>query len=285
VSAQLIDGKALASLIHETLAQDVAELTSRGRPPGLGVLLIGDDPGSRVYVNMKRKDCAKLGIHSEELTLPADVPQATVLEHLSRLNASPIIDGILVQLPIPGHLDTRLILESIVPHKDVDCFHPVNVGRLFSGQGALCPCTPLGIIRLLDSIGFDPKGQLAVVVGRSNIVGKPVAMMLMQRHATVTICHTRTRDLAAEVRRADLVVAATGVPFGIKGEWIKPGAVVIDVGTSKVDGKLVGDVEFPVAVERAAFITPVPGGVGPMTRAMLLNNTIQLAREHRTARS
>jgi methylenetetrahydrofolate dehydrogenase (NADP+)/methenyltetrahydrofolate cyclohydrolase len=279
VAAQLIDGKAIATRISDLLAGEV-KLLAGSRPPGLGVVLVGDDPASRVYVNMKKKACAKLGLYSEEVQLESDVDQVTVLSHLARYNADPKIDGILVQLPLPPHLDSKLILESVRVDKDVDCFHPVNVGRLFLGQGTLFPCTPLGVIRLLSEIGYDPKGRRAVVVGRSNIVGKPVAMMLMQRHATVTICHTRTRDLAGEVSRADLVIAAAGVPAGIKGEWIAPGAVVIDVGVNRVGEKLVGDVEFEIARERASFLTPVPGGVGPMTIAMLMHNTVQLARAH-----
>jgi methylenetetrahydrofolate dehydrogenase (NADP+)/methenyltetrahydrofolate cyclohydrolase len=280
--AQLIDGKAIARSIQERLAGEVQSLTGKGRPPGLAVMLVGDNPASRLYVNMKKKMCAKLGIRSEEIALPADTAQEVVLGHLARLNSDPAIDGILVQVPLPGHLDTRAILEEVSPDKDVDCFHPTNVGRLFLGQATLFPCTPLGVVRLLDEIGVDPKGKQAVVVGRSNIVGKPLSIMLMQRHATVTICHTRTADLEAEVARADIVVAAAGVPGGIEGAWIKPGAVVIDVGSNRVGDKTVGDVEFEVARERAAWITPVPGGVGPMTIVMLMHNTVQLARAHLT---
>jgi methylenetetrahydrofolate dehydrogenase (NADP+)/methenyltetrahydrofolate cyclohydrolase len=280
MSAKIIDGKAVAAALSGELAREIAELAARGRPPGLGVMLVGDDAASRVYVNMKRKACAKLGIYSEEVNLPVDVPQEEVLGQLARFNASPRIDGILVQLPLPGHLDTRTILESVSPDKDADCFHPVNVGRLFLGQGNLYPCTPLGVVHLLESIGWDARGKRATVVGRSNIVGKPLAMMLMMRHATVTICHTRTLDLAGDVARADLVVAAAGSPHAIKGEWIRPGAVVIDVGVNRVDDRLVGDVEFEAARARASYITPVPGGVGPMTIAMLMHNTAKLARQH-----
>ncbi|MBI4860572.1 MAG: bifunctional 5,10-methylenetetrahydrofolate dehydrogenase/5,10-methenyltetrahydrofolate cyclohydrolase, partial [Candidatus Riflebacteria bacterium] len=225
--ACLIDGKALAARIQDDLAAEVrAVVERRGRPPGLGVVLVGDNPASRVYVNMKKKACAKLGIHSAEATLSRDASQDEVLAHVARYNADPAIDGILVQLPLPAQVDTRVVLETISPDKDADCFNPANVGRLFLGQGTLFPCTPLGCIRLLESISFDVVGKRVVVVGRSNIVGKPLATMLMLRHATVTICHTRTRDLPDEVGRADLVVAAAGVPAGIKGDWIKPGAVV-----------------------------------------------------------
>lgn len=284
MTANIIDGKKVGEAVQQEVAREVAELAAHGRSPGLGVLLVGNDPASRVYVNMKRKACAKLGIHSEEITLSADASMAEVMVALARLNADDRVDGILVQLPLPSQIDTHAVLEAVDPSKDADVFHPFNVGKLYLGQGTLYPCTPFGCMRLLDSINFDPKGKRVVVVGRSNIVGKPLAMMLMMRHATVMICHTRTLDLASEVGRADLVIAAAGAPRAIKGAWIKPGAVVIDVGVNRVQDKLVGDVEFDVAVERASHITPVPGGVGPMTIAMLMHNTVRLARRRMMAR-
>lgn len=280
--AQLIDGKKVADAVHAEIAREVAELAKRGVTPGLGVLLVGADPASRVYVNMKRKACAKLGLFADEITLGEDASLPEVLDAVRRLNRDPKIDGILVQLPMPPQIDAAAVIEAVDPEKDADCFHPLNLGRLFLGKASLYPCTPLGVIRLLESIGYDFKGKRAVMVGRSNIVGKPLAMMLMQRHATVTILHTRTVDEAADIARADLVVVACGVPHVIKGAWIKPGAVVVDVGVNRVDDRLVGDVEFEAAAERASWITPVPGGVGPMTIAMLMHNTVLLARRRMT---
>lgn len=278
MAAQLIDGKKVAAEVHAEVARDVAALALLGRTPGLGVLLVGADPASRVYVNMKRKACAKLGIHTEEVALATDASQAEVMDALERLNRDPKIDGILVQLPMPPQIDATAVLEAVAPDKDADGFHPANMGRLFLGKGTLYPCTPLGCIRLLESIAFDFKGKSAVVIGRSNIVGKPLASMLLARHCTVSICHTRTVDLSGEVGRADLLVAAVGSPGAIKGAWIKPGAVVLDIGVNRVGDQLVGDVEFAPAAERASHITPVPGGVGPMTIAMLMHNTVLLAR-------
>lgn len=278
MSAQLIHGKHVAAAVHEEVAKEVAALTARGRVPGLGVVLVGADPASRVYVNMKRKACKKLGIHSEEITLDTDASQEEALDAVAKLNRDNQIDGILVQLPLPTQIDPHAVLEAVAPEKDADGFHPLNVGRVYVGKGTLYPCTPLGCIRLIESIGYDLKGKKAVVVGRSNIVGRPLAHMLLMRHATVTVCHSRTVDLAGEVARADVLISAVGAPGAIKGEWIKPGAVVIDVGVNRVEGKLVGDVEFAAAAERAAWITPVPGGVGPMTIAMLMHNTVLLAR-------
>ena len=276
--AQLIDGKKVAEAVNAEVARDVAALAANGRIPGLGVLLVGADPASRVYVGMKRKACTKLGLYSEEVTLDSDASQQEVLDAVAHFNRDPKIDGILVQLPLPPQIDASAIIEAISPEKDADGFHPLTLGHLFLGKPTLYPCTPLGCMRLLDSIAYDCKGKRAVMVGRSNIVGKPMAMMLMQRHATVTICHTRTVDLPAEVARADLLVVAVGSPNVIKGDWIKPGAVVIDVGVNRLNDKLVGDVEFDRAAERASWITPVPGGVGPLTIAMLMHNTVLLAR-------
>lgn len=272
----LIDGKALAQQVRQEVKVRTEELYARHAVvPGLGVVLVGDDPASHVYVRNKEKACAEVGIASNEYLLPASVSQADLLGVVQQLNADPTIHGILVQLPLPEHIDTDQVLEAVLPTKDVDGFHPVNQGLLLSGREGFIACTPLGIMRMLDSIDCDPKGKNAVVVGRSNIVGKPVALLLLARHATVTVCHSRTVDLGAEVGRADIVVAAVGKLAAVRGEWIKPGAAVIDVGINRLpSGKLAGDVEFDVAKERASAITPVPGGVGPMTISMLLQNTV-----------
>ncbi len=273
--AEIIDGKAIAAEIREEIGKDTADLVARGVTPGLAVVLVGEDPASRVYVSMKEKACAAAGIFSDEYKLPAETGEAELLELIVRLNADERIDGILVQLPLPDHIDESKVLETISPRKDVDGFHPYNVGRLATGNPLFRPCTPYGVMKMLERIGVDLKGKEVVVVGRSNIVGKPVALMCLAAHATVTICHSRTRDLPAKVAAADVVIAAVGVPEMIKGSWIKEGAVVIDVGVNRVGEKrLVGDVDFVAASERAAAITPVPGGVGPMTITMLLYNTV-----------
>lgn len=276
--AEIIDGKAIAKQIREDIAQQTQGLIAGGVTPGLAVVLVGDDPASRVYVTMKEKACAAAGIYSVEHKLPATTSEEDLLALVERLNADARIDGILVQLPLPDQINETKILEAISPTKDVDGFHPYNVGRLVTGNPLFKPCTPYGVMVMLERIGVDLKGKNVVVVGRSNIVGKPVALMCLAEHATVTICHSRTRDLAAKVAAADVVIAAVGQPEMIKGDWIKPGAVVIDVGVNRVgDKKLVGDVEFSEASQRAAAITPVPGGVGPMTIAMLLYNTLSSA--------
>ncbi|HZZ83440.1 MAG TPA: bifunctional methylenetetrahydrofolate dehydrogenase/methenyltetrahydrofolate cyclohydrolase FolD [Anaeromyxobacteraceae bacterium] len=275
----IIDGKKVAAQVRAEVAQEVKKLQALGRTPGLTVVRVGDDPASAVYVRGKRKACEEVGIRSVEHHLPATTTQAELLALVQQLNADPSVDGILVQLPLPKGLDEGQILDAIDPGKDVDGFHPVNVGALCLGKPAPRPCTPHGVMRLLAEAGCDPKGKRALVIGRSHIVGKPMALMLLERHATVTIAHSRTQDLAAEVARADIVVAAIGRAEIIRGEWVKPGAVVIDVGMNrKDDGKLCGDVEYAAAAERASAITPVPGGVGPMTIAMLLVNTVELAR-------
>jgi len=276
----LIDGKALAKQVREEVRVGVETLKGRsGIVPGLGVVLVGDDAASHVYVRNKEKACAEAGIRSQQHLLPVSVSQEELLDVVRSLNDDPAVHGILVQLPLPDAIDTARILEAVSPEKDVDGFHPMNQGRLLSGREGFKPCTPMGIMRMLESVECDPKGKNAVVIGRSNIVGKPIALMLLGRHATVTICHSRTLDLAAEVGRADIVVAAVGKAAAIRGEWIKPGAVVIDVGINRLpSGKLAGDVEFEIAKERAAAITPVPGGVGPMTICMLLQNTFTSAR-------
>jgi methylenetetrahydrofolate dehydrogenase (NADP+)/methenyltetrahydrofolate cyclohydrolase len=276
----IIDGKAIAAKVRSEVAQAVSELRSRGLHPGLTVVRVGDDPASAIYVRGKRKDCEEVGMASVEHHPDASITQAELLALVAKLNADPKVHGILVQLPLPKHLDERQILDAIDPRKDADGFHPFNVGALSIGiPGTPRPCTPAGVMRMLDEAKVDPKGKRAIVVGRSNIVGKPMAMMLLERHATVTVAHSRTQDLAGEVARADIVVAAIGKAELVKGAWIKEGAVVIDVGMNRLaDGRLVGDVEYAEAAKRASAITPVPGGVGPMTRAMLLVNTLELAK-------
>ena len=278
MAAQIIDGKAIAAKVRQKIGETVATLKQNGVTPGLAVVLVGDDPASRVYVGMKKKMCVELGMYSADHELPANTSEQELLALIDQLNNDPRVHGILVQLPLPDHIDSDKVLEAISPDKDADGFHPYNVGRLAIGKPTFQPCTPYGVMVMLDEIGYDLKGKDVVVVGRSNIVGKPVALMCLSRHATVTICHSRTKDLAEVVRRADVVIAAVGKPEMVKGDWIKPGAVVIDVGINRVgEKKLVGDVEYAAAAERASAITPVPGGVGPMTIAMLLQNTLESA--------
>jgi methylenetetrahydrofolate dehydrogenase (NADP+)/methenyltetrahydrofolate cyclohydrolase len=279
VAAQLIDGKAVAAAVHEEVRLGVAERVRAGRPaPALATVLVGADPASSVYVGSKRKLSEKLGIRSEHVDLPSSVSQAELLALIDKLNADPTIDGILVQLPLPAHIDSELVIERIDPRKDVDGFHPYNLGRLAQKpthpRKLLRPCTPWGAMRLIESTGVAVRGARAVVVGASNIVGRPMALELLLADATVTVCNSKTRDLAGVVASADIVVAGVGKPGFVKGAWIKPGAVVIDVGINRADGKLTGDVEFEPARARAAWITPVPGGVGPMTVAMLMNTTL-----------
>lgn len=281
MSAIIIDGKAVAAEIREGLKLEVAAFEAKyGRQPGLAVVIVGEDPASRTYVNNKKKACVELGMYSEEHSLPECTTQAELEELVRKLNADETIDGILVQLPLPKHVNADVVIGAIDPRKDVDGFHPVNVGNLLIGRPGLRSCTPAGIMELIARSGMDLTGKHAVVVGRSNIVGKPVAVMLLEKHATVTICHSRTKDLAEVCRTGDVLVAAVGKARIIKGDWVKPGAVVIDVGTNKVEGskKLVGDVDFEAAVEVAGWITPVPGGVGPMTITMLMHNTLAAAR-------
>jgi methylenetetrahydrofolate dehydrogenase (NADP+)/methenyltetrahydrofolate cyclohydrolase len=277
--AQLIDGKAIAAQVRGEVATAVKEFAATGLVPGLTVVRVGDDPASAVYVRGKRKDSEEVGFRSVEHHLPATTTQGELLALVARLNADPSVHGILVQLPLPKGVDERAVLEAIDPRKDADGFHPYNVGALSIGIPGPRPCTPAGVMRLLREAGCDPKGKRALVVGRSNIVGKPMAMMLLEAHATVTIAHSRTADLAGEVGRADILVAAIGKAELVRGAWVKEGSVVIDVGMNRLEsGKLVGDVEYAAAAQRAGAITPVPGGVGPMTRAMLLVNTVELAR-------
>ena len=278
MTARLIDGNALAASVRGELAERVFALKAQGITPGLAVILVGADPASAVYVRNKVAACEKVGMHSLKIEYPADVAQATVLGKISELNRDPAIHGILVQLPLPGHFDSELLLESIAPEKDVDGFHAENVGALMQGQPRFIPCTPYGVMKMLESAGVPLRGAEAVIVGRSNIVGKPMAMLLMAAGATVTVCHSQTRDLAFHTKRADIVVAAVGKPKMITGDMLKPGAVVVDVGINRLpDGKLCGDVDFDSAKEVAGAISPVPGGVGPMTITMLLANTLEAA--------
>jgi methylenetetrahydrofolate dehydrogenase (NADP+)/methenyltetrahydrofolate cyclohydrolase len=276
MSARIIDGKKIAAEVREEVRLRVLQLKeATGRVPGLAAVLVGDNPASASYVRSKTKACQEAGIFSRQLTPPGDIPQADLLAIIRELNDDPVIHGILIQLPLPAHLDERTVLEAVDPGKDVDGFTFANIGRLVENQPRFVPCTPAGIMELLDREGVEVKGKHAVVVGRSEIVGKPVAFLLLHRHATVSICHSRTADLGAETRRADILVAAVGRPRLITGAMVKPGAVVIDVGINRIEGKLVGDVDFDSAVPVASAITPVPGGVGPMTVAMLLKNTLQ----------
>src|SRR5690554_6426848 len=277
MTAQLIDGKQIAADIRKNITSHVQQRLAQGlRAPGLAVILVGSDPASEVYVAHKRKDCEQVGFQSQAYDLPATTSQTELLELIDSLNADDSIDGILVQLPLPAHLDSSLLLERISPYKDVDGFHPYNVGRLAQRMPLLRSCTPKGIMTLLEHTGVDLHGLDAVIVGASNIVGRPMALELLLAGCTTTITHRFTKDLESHVRRADLVVVAVGIPNLVKGEWIKPGAIVIDVGINRQDnGQLIGDVGFDEAIKRAAWITPVPGGVGPMTRAGLLENTLQ----------
>lgn len=281
MTAQLIDGNATAKAMRETIRQRVESRTKAGkRAPGLAVILVGSDPASEVYVAHKRKDCEQVGIVSSAFDLPANTTQYELVSLIDKLNKNDQIDGILVQLPLPAGLNSDQILERIDPKKDVDGFHPFNVGRLAQRLPLLRPCTPAGVVDLLDGTGQDITGMHAVIVGASNIVGRPMGLELLLRGCTVTTCHRFTKDLASFVKQADIVVVAVGKPGIVKGEWIKEGAIVIDVGINRLDnGKLIGDVDFEAAAERASFITPVPGGVGPMTRAKLLENTLYACEE------
>ncbi len=277
--AKIIDGKALAQSIKENIAREVAALKEKGVTPGLAVILVGDDPASKVYVNNKKKACAQVGIYSEEYLLPADTDEKTLLDLIAKLNADKNISGVLLQAPIPPHLDYRKISETISPDKDVDAFHPYNVGKIMIGDFDFVPCTPAGVIELIKSTGTEIAGKNCVVIGRSNIVGKPQAMLLLKENGTVTVCHSKTKDIASFTRGADILVVAVGKAGFVNGDMIKPGAVVIDVGMNRnAEGKLCGDVDFASAEPVAAYITPVPGGVGPMTVTMLLKNTVKAAK-------
>ncbi len=277
--ASLIDGKAIGAAVRAEIKERAGAFTARtGVRPCLAAVLVGEDPASRVYVRNKGKACVEAGMLSRQIDLPATTPEKELLDLVAQLNADPSVHGILVQLPLPGQIDESKVIEAISPDKDIDGFHPVNAGKLLIGRPVFVPCTPCGILKILDYEKVDLIGRHAVVVGRSNIVGKPVAVLLLSRHATVTICHSRTRDLPGVVRSGDVVVAAVGKAEMVRGSWIKPGAVVVDVGINRLpDGKLVGDVAFEEARAVAGKITPVPGGVGPMTIAMLLHNTLEAA--------
>lgn len=290
MSAEIIDGKQVAAGLRKRIKEDVAALREEGITPGLGVILVGDDPASRSYVSAKEKACAEAGIFSDDNRLSEDTTQEELLELVERMNNDPAINGILVQLPLPPHIDEQKVLPAILPEKDVDGFHPVNLGNLMAGRDCFLPCTPHGIMQLLIHSGVDVSGAHVVVVGRSNIVGKPVANMLLQKsegaNATVTVCHTGTRDMARHTRDADILIVAAGRPNTITAEMVKDGAVVIDVGVNRITDetrkngyRLVGDVDFEGVKEKASLITPVPGGVGPMTITMLLWNTVEAARK------
>jgi methylenetetrahydrofolate dehydrogenase (NADP+)/methenyltetrahydrofolate cyclohydrolase len=276
--AQILSGKTVSQRIKDELKERVTELKEKGINPGLAVIIVGDDPASRVYVNNKKKACAEIGIYSEEYALGESTSEEELLGLIDELNHKKEINGILVQLPVPKHINEERIINAIDPKKDVDAFHPVNVGKIMVGNFDFVPCTPAGVMELIKESGIDVSGKECVVVGRSNIVGKPQAMLLLHQNGTVTICHSRTKDLAAKTKQADILVAAVGIPNFITGDMIKEGAVVIDVGINRIaEKKLVGDVDFESAERVAGAITPVPGGVGPMTIAMLMKNTVKAA--------
>ena len=275
--AQILDGKAMSAALRAEIAQRVAALKEKGVTPGLAVILVGDDPASQIYVRNKGVGCEQTGMYSETIRMPETTTQQELEDEIRRLNADPAIHGILVQLPLPGHLDEASALSVIVPEKDVDGFHIQNAGKLLNGLDGVVACTPKGALEMIRRTGVDLSGKEAVVVGRSNIVGKPMAMLLLQQNCTVTICHSRTSDLAAHTRRADVLVAAVGRPGMITADMVKPGAIVIDVGINRVDGKVVGDVDYEGVSQVAGWITPVPGGVGRMTFTMLLLNTLEAA--------
>lgn len=275
---KLIDGKIISAAVKEHIKAEVAELNSKGITVGLAVIIVGDDPASKIYVANKKKACEALGIISEEYALPTETSEEELLALVDRLNKDPKINGILCQLPLPRHLDEKLIINSILPEKDVDAFHPANVGRIMIGDYDFVPCTPAGIMEMLKYEGIDPEGKSCVVIGRSNIVGKPMAMLLLHKNGTVTVCHSKTQNLAEICRGADILVAAVGKAKFVTADMVKPGAVVIDVGMNRVDGKLYGDVDFESVKDKVSAITPVPGGVGPMTIAMLMQNTLTAAR-------
>lgn len=286
MSAQIIDGKSVSAAVKQRVKEAVSSRREKGlRAPGLAVVLVGDDAASQVYVGHKRKACEWIGIHSEAHLLPGSTGESELLKLIDKLNEKEEIDGILVQLPLPEHINPDEVIERIDPAKDVDGFHPYNFGRLAQKRPTLRPCTPFGVMEMLSASQIDVEGKDAVIVGASNIVGRPMALELLLARATVTVCHSRTRDLAGKVAAADIVVAGVGTPNFIPGDWIKPGAIVIDVGINRLDsGKLCGDVDFKGACEKAGWITPVPGGVGPMTVAMLMQNTLEAcqSREHKT---
>lgn len=286
MTAHLIDGKAVAATLRQDVARRAAALTAAGHTPGLAVVLVGDNPASEVYVRNKVKACQDHGLHSVFERMPGDASEAALLAKIAELNDDPAIDGILVQLPLPPHIDSHKVLEAIAPAKDVDGFHVANAGALMTGMPLFRPCTPYGVMKLLEAYAIPTAGAEAVVIGRSNIVGKPMALLLLEAGATVTICHSKTADLASHTRRADIVVAAVGRARMLKGDMIKPGAAVIDVGINRDEaGKLCGDVDFDSVAATAGWVTPVPGGVGPMTITMLLVNTLEAAERRIGARA
>ena len=277
MAAQILDGKVMSEQIRKEVSERVASLKKRGVTPGLAVILVGDDPASEIYVRNKGKGCEETGMYSRTIRMDGETTQEALEEEICRLNEDPAIHGILVQLPLPGQLNEQAALAKILPEKDVDGFHLINAGHLMTGTEGVIPCTPKGALYMIKSTGMELSGKEAVVIGRSNIVGKPMAMLLMRENCTVTICHSRTRNLAEHTRRADILVAAVGKARFVKSDMVKPGAVVIDVGINRVDGKVCGDVDFEQVKETAGWITPVPGGVGKMTIAMLLSNTADAA--------
>lgn len=281
MTAQIISGNAISAQIKSEISEQIQTYIQQGkRAPGLAVVLVGADPASQIYVGNKRKSCEQIGIQSTSYDLPETTTQEELLALIETLNQDETIDGILVQLPLPAHIDSSKVIEAILPSKDVDGFHPYNVGRLCQRIPTLRSCTPYGIVKLLEKTNLNVRGKHAVIVGASNIVGRPMAMELLLLGCTVTVTHRFTENLEQHVRQADLLVVAVGKPHLVKGEWVKEGAIVIDVGINRIDGKIVGDVEFNVASQKASYITPVPGGVGPMTVAMLMQNTLQAYRTH-----
>ena len=276
---KLIDGKVISQNVKDRVAKEVAELKQKGITTGLAVIIVGEDPASKVYVANKKKACEALGIISEEYALPENATQQELLALIDTLNKKESINGILCQLPLPKHLNEDEVINAILPEKDVDAFHPQNVGKIMLGDYDFVPCTPAGIMEMLDYEGIDISGKTCVVIGRSNIVGKPMGMLLLHKNGTITICHSRTKDLAAVCKKADILVAAVGKPNFVTADMVKDGAVVIDVGINRVDGKLVGDVDFNAVKDKCSAITPVPGGVGPMTIAMLMQNTVTASKK------
>lgn len=275
----IIDGKEVSLYIKEKIKKETALLKEKGITPGLAVILVGDDPASHVYVNNKKKACEFCGFHSESYELDASTSQAELLQLIDKLNADPLIDGILVQMPLPKHINADAVVDRILPSKDVDAFHPVNVGKIMLGDYDFLPCTPAGVMELLKYYGIDPAGKNCTVIGRSNIVGKPMSMLMLHANATVTVCHSKTSDIKQMTNTADILVAAVGIPRFVTADMVKPGAVVIDVGINRTaDGKLCGDVDYQAVSSAASYITPVPGGVGPMTIAMLMQNTLTSAK-------
>ena len=280
MSAIRMDGKMVSAKVRGSILEEVNKLKEQGVRPGLAVIIVGEDPASQVYVRNKERACEECGFYSEKYALPEETTQEQLLELIEELNQNPRIDGILCQLPVPKHIDDQAIIDAISPEKDVDAFHPVNVGKIMVGNFDFLPCTPAGVMQLLEEYGIDPQGKNCVVIGRSNIVGKPMSMLLLHKHGTVTICHSRTKNLKEVCAQADILVAAVGKADFVTADMVKEGATVIDVGMNRKDGRLCGDVCFDEVNEKAAYLTPVPGGVGPMTITMLMKNTLKAAKLH-----